>query len=216
MEQYVYWKLRLDPLCRRISEIVPRGGTILDLGQGCGLLANLLAAQSARRSFIGLDYDAEKIAAARRSAMAPERMVSEVGNILDVEFPEADTVLLVDVLHYWPPEDQQKILRKAGACLRKGGRLVMRESCQDGSAKSKAVRLAELFSTAIGHNKSRHGVLMNSGETYLKLLKDAGFNTVQTREDLGWRSNLVFICGKDATENRLAAGADAAKRGLKR
>lgn len=196
IEQYVAWKLRLDPLCRRIHELVPRGGVVLDLGQGCGLLSNLLAARSTRRSFIGFDYDEEKTAAARRAAIAPERMVSEVRDILDGEFPAADTVLLIDVLHYWPPAEQEKILLKAHQCLRKGGRLLLRESCLDGSAKSRAVRLAELFSVFIGHNRSRHGVTLNTRENYLELLKKAGFSCGQPREDLGWRSNLVFICEK--------------------
>ena len=72
----------------------------------------------------------------------------------------------------------------------------MRENCQDGSLKSKAVRFAEFFAVFIGHNRSRHGVIMNSRENYLRLLKETGFNSVQAREDLGWRSNVVFICGK--------------------
>ncbi|HAH31187.1 MAG TPA: hypothetical protein DCL44_02615 [Elusimicrobia bacterium] len=196
VEQYVAWKLRLDPLYRGITELVPREGVVLDLGQGYGLMSNILAAHCQRRSFIGMDFDPDKVAAARKSAVAPERMVSELRNILEVEFPPADTILLIDVLHYWPAQDQAKILRKAYGCLRKGGRLLMRESCQDGSLKSKAVRLAEIFSTAIGHNKSRHGVIMNSRENYLRLLKETGFNCGQTRDDLGWRSNVVFICGK--------------------
>ena len=196
VEQYIAWKLRLDPLCSGITELVPRGGVVLDLGQGYGLMSNILAAQSMRRSFIGIDYDADKVAAARKSAVAPERMTSELRNILDGEFPPADTVLLIDVLHYWPPADQEAILRKAHNCLKQGGRLVMRESCQDGSVKSRAVRLAEIFSTAIGHNKSRHGVIMNTRENYLRRLEKTGFDCGQIREDLGWRSNLVFICGK--------------------
>jgi 1-acyl-sn-glycerol-3-phosphate acyltransferase len=196
MEQYVYWKLRLDPLCRRITELVPRGGVVLDLGQGCGLLSNILAAQSTRRSFIGIDYDADKSAAARRSAIAPERMVSEIRDILEVELPPADTVLLIDVLHYWPPAEQEKILLKAHKCLNIGGRLLMRESCLDGSLKSRAVRFAELFSTFIGHNKTRHGVIMNTRENYLQLLKKVGFSCGEPRDDLGWRTNLVFICEK--------------------
>ena len=198
IEQYTAWKLRLDPLFGKIAGLVPREGVVLDLGQGYGLMSNILAAQSTRRSIIGIDFDADKVAAARKSAVAPERMTSELGDILDSAFPPADTALLIDVLHYWPEAEQEKILLKTFACLKPGGRLILRENCADGSVKGGAVRLAELFAVFIGHNKSRHGVVPGNRENYLRLLRKIGFNCSEAVNDLGWRSNLVFICEKPA------------------
>lgn len=198
VEQYAAWKLRLDPLFGRIAGLVPREGVVLDLGHGYGLMSNILAAQSTRRTVIGIDYDAEKVAVARKSAVAPERMTSELGDILECAFPPADTALLIDVLHYWPEAGQEKILRKAYDCLKPGGRLIMRENCAEPGMKSGAVRAAELFAVFIGHNKSRHGVVPGNMENYLRILREIGFNCSQASHDLGWRSNLVFICEKPA------------------
>ncbi|PIU17813.1 MAG: hypothetical protein COT18_12030 [Elusimicrobia bacterium CG08_land_8_20_14_0_20_59_10] len=198
VEQYAAWKLRLDPLFGRIAGLVPREGVVLDLGHGYGLMSNILAAQSTRRTVIGIDFDEEKVAVARKSAVAPGRMTSELGDLLACAFPSADTALLIDVLHYWPEAGQEKILRKAYDCLKPGGRLIMRENCAEPGMKSGAVRLAEKFAVFIGHNKSSHGIIPGNRENYLRLLAEIGFNCSQAVDDLGWRSNLVFICEKPA------------------
>ena len=71
-----------------------------------------------RRRVLGVDYDPEKIRVAGRTAPDHPRLRFEVQNILDWDYPSCDTVLLLDVLHYWRPEKQASILGKVRRALR--------------------------------------------------------------------------------------------------
>ena len=61
VEQFVFWKMKVDPVFERSDETVPRQGTILDLGCGYGMAAHWLTQGSPDRTVIGWDYDAGKI-----------------------------------------------------------------------------------------------------------------------------------------------------------
>jgi 1-acyl-sn-glycerol-3-phosphate acyltransferase len=196
LERYVRWKLRLDPVYGALHGLVPKEGTVLDLGCGHGLAANVLAAQSTRREIIGVDSDERKVRAARGSAVAPDRMRFETVDIMEWSLPGAEAALLIDVLHYWPMETQSRMLARIGAALPVGGRLVVREGCRTGGLGHRMVRLGEILSTAIGHNRAGHGLVFGTERDYIDALRAAGFGRVETVGDLGRGSNTVFLCEK--------------------
>ncbi|MBP9902065.1 MAG: 1-acyl-sn-glycerol-3-phosphate acyltransferase, partial [Verrucomicrobia bacterium] len=68
VEQFVYWKLKLDPVFAALDSVVPRSGFILDLGCGYGLATHWLACFTDGRTFLGVDYDEEKVRVAKRTA----------------------------------------------------------------------------------------------------------------------------------------------------
>ena len=115
VEQFVYWKMKLDPVFPALDAVVPRQGFILDLGCGYGLATHWLACFTDTRTFLGVDYDEDKIRVAQRTAPEHPRIQFESGDILEREYPACDAILLLDVLHYWTPEKQQLILNKARA-----------------------------------------------------------------------------------------------------
>ncbi len=176
VESYAAKRLGADPACRLITGLVPRGGLIADLGQGDGLLSNILAAQSTRRSVVGVDCDPANMAVARKSAIFPERMKFEQGNILEDALPSSDTALLIDVLDRWPAAEQEKILRNTFNCLKPGGLLILRTA-------------------VINENGARKAP---DKEYYLRSLEKIGFNNVLPRADLDWNSALAFTCERPA------------------
>jgi 1-acyl-sn-glycerol-3-phosphate acyltransferase len=196
LEHYVKWKLKLDPVYRALHGMLPEEGRILDLGCGHGLASNYLATQSTRREIVGVDADERKIAAARGSAVAPARMRFEVADILEWEIPEAAGALLIDVLHYWPPETQERICARIAAALPRGAKFVMREACRAEGAGHWLVRLTERFGTFIGHNRSLHALAFRSEAEYSDMLARAGFTRVEVKRGLGLGSNVVFECEK--------------------
>ena len=124
---YLWLKLRILPL-DACSRFMPREGTILDVGCGYGFLANFLSLEHASRRVIGNDPDLPRIAVARRT-------VGSRGNIefLDVDsrslpVRDLDGVLMADVLHHVPYEEQQVILRDLYRKLKQGGTLLIRET----------------------------------------------------------------------------------------
>jgi len=193
VEQFVYWKLRSDPVFEALDSVVPREGFILDLGCGYGLGTHWLACFTDRRTFLGVDYDEDKIRVARRSAPDHARITFRRGDILEEDFPTCDAVLLVDVLHYWAPEKQQLILNKVRRVLRLGGRLILRDGAKRGDAGHRRVHFWERIATRIGHNKTREGLHFVTLAELEAMLRRAGFARWDLQHEGGNDSNVMLV-----------------------
>lgn len=192
VEQFTYWKLRNDPVFGVLDGLVPREGFILDLGCGYGLGTHWLACFTDRRTFLGVDYDEDKIRVACRTAPDHARITFRRGDILEDEYPACDAVLLVDVLHYWVPEKQQFILEKARRALRPGGRLIVRDGARGDDAGHRRVHFWERIATRIGHNKTREGLHFLPLTELEAMLRRAGFATWELHRDGGSDSNVML------------------------
>jgi SAM-dependent methyltransferase len=120
---YVAGKLKHDPLTRAL---LAEGlfGRVLDLGCGRGQFAGLLLQAGLAGEVTGLDANPRLLADARRALdglafRAVQRDLSR-----HTALPEADTVLIVDVLYQLAPEAQEGLL--AAACASAGRRLLIR------------------------------------------------------------------------------------------
>jgi 1-acyl-sn-glycerol-3-phosphate acyltransferase len=197
VEQFVYWKMKTDPLFPALDAVVPRRGFVLDLGCGYGMAAHWLNCFTDQRTFLGVDYDDDKIRVAQRTAPASTRIRFEHGDILEMEYPSCDAILLMDVLHYWQPPRQQLILDKARRALRPGGRLVLREAARAGSAGHRRVDFWERMATRFGHNKTREGLHFRSLEEITASLRQAGFAAWESKPGAGRDSNVLLVASAD-------------------
>ena len=116
---YVRIKLVLDPVARLIADVAgdERGalGEVLDIGTGRGQLPILLTELGRADAARGVDWDETKIqdgrAAAARAPALPVDL--EQGDARTAPLSPADTVLLIDLVHYFTIEEQDAILRRA-------------------------------------------------------------------------------------------------------
>jgi 1-acyl-sn-glycerol-3-phosphate acyltransferase len=195
VEQFVFWKLKRDPMFETLDRVVPRGGRILDLGCGYGLATHWLACFTDQRTFHGVDYDEDKIRVARRTAPGHPRITFEHGNILEADYPPCDAVLLLDVLHYWQLGKQRAILEKARHALRPGGRLILRDGIKAANAAHERVAFWEKIATRIGHNVTREGLHFLSLAELVDALRHAGFSKWDIKREAGRDSNLMVVAG---------------------
>jgi uncharacterized protein len=193
VEQFAYWKLRQDPVFPALDAVVPRSGFILDLGCGYGLATHWLASFTDGRTFLGIDYDQDKIRIAQRTAPDSPRIRFENGDILEMEYPPCDAILLLDVLHYWQPEKQQLILTKAARALRPGGRLILREGARAESAAHRRVDFWERIATRTGHNQTKEGLHFQTLAELEEALKRAGFTSLESIPAAGRDSNVMLV-----------------------
>lgn len=137
-------KLKCDPAYVTLLErgLIPHGARLLDLGCGQGLLtAWLLAAQAHAEqgrwpeswpppprlaSVHGIELMQRDRERAHQALGRHARFTH--GNIGDVDFDEADAIVILDVLHYIDYRSQQDILRRAHAALPADGVLLLRVS----------------------------------------------------------------------------------------
>ena len=193
VEQFVHWKMKMDPMFPVLDAMVPRRGFILDLGCGYGVVTHWLAAYTDTRTFLGIDYDEDKIRVAQRTAPEHRRIRFEAGDIQHRELPACDAVLLLDVLHYWQPEKQQQILNRVRQALRPGGRLILRDAARAESDGHRQIDFWEHIATRVGHNKTVEGLHFLTLEQLEGMLKVAGFARWEIKREAGRGSNLLLL-----------------------
>jgi uncharacterized protein len=200
VEQFVHWKMRIDPVFGSLDGAVPRQGFILDLGCGYGLATHWLAHATDGRTLLGVDYDEDKIRVAQRTATDQRRIKFELHDILTWEYPPCDTILLLDVLHYWTPEIQQLILNKARLALHPGGRLLLRDAARVKSMEHRRVERWERFATRIGHNKTVEGLHFLTIAELNSALQKAGFTRWDIKPEARRDSNVLLIASVEAPQ----------------
>jgi predicted exporter/SAM-dependent methyltransferase len=194
--QFVFWKMKTDPLFKAVEEAVPQQGRILDLGCGYGIVANWLTLGSPGRTVMGVDTDAGKVRVARATATRNLRICFEKADALAWEYPACDCVLLCDLLHYLPHALKEQVLRKAYAALRPGGWLVVRDAFAADNWRHRLTAWSEKWGVRLGQNQTAYGLHFESLNDHWELLARTGFREVQTRDDGGAGSNALLIARK--------------------
>lgn len=220
---YVRFKLLGDPVARLIADIAgdrPGAlGEVLDIGTGAGQLPILLLELGRATRVRGFDWDRAKIEDALRArggaptTPAPSSSESPgssgeprsprvapplpaefwCADAREAELGEADTVLLIDLLHYFRVEEQDAILRRAAAAVRPGGRLLVREADTERGLRSAVTLLEERIFTALRFNRGER-VCFRPAREIVALLEQLGF-TCETRPAWGKTpfSNVLII-----------------------
>ncbi len=156
---YVRTKLLGDPIAKLVAGIEGEApgalGGVLDIGTGRGQLPILLVELGVATKARGVDWDEEKIEAGKRALAAGEPLPIDLsqGDARTAEYAPADTVLLIDLIHYFSLAEQDEILRRAAAAVRPGGRILVREADTERGWRSVVTLLEEKVFTAVRFNR---------------------------------------------------------------
>lgn len=180
---YVRIKLIGDPICKLVADVAgtQRGalGELLDVGAGRGQLSLMLLELGRARSARGFDWDEAKIAEANKAAARagqtnkPLPATFCVADMREAELEPADTVLLVDVIHYLTIAEQDEVLARAADAVRPGGRLLVREADTERGWRSWATLAEELLFTALRFNRGAR-VKLRPARDIARLLEARG------------------------------------------
>lgn len=122
---YVAWKVRLDPVYPMVLPALVGRREVLDLGAGFGVLAFFLKQASPDTRIRCVEWDEKKADGARRLLGEKAEVVS--ADARSVELGSPDAIVLLDVLHYNPVEEQRGWVERCVKALAPGGVLVVRE-----------------------------------------------------------------------------------------
>jgi SAM-dependent methyltransferase len=183
-------KLQGDPATSAIAALGELG-SVLDLGCGRGQLAVLLLEAKVAERVHGVDWDAGKVAFASRAAEGLSATFAP-GDVREVEGGPYDTVLLVDVLHYFSRETQDALLARAARLVKPGGRLVVREADRGRGLRSLTTRIQEGVGT---------WAKVNVGERVL--FRDVARELVPQLDGLGFTSTVAPCWGSTPFSNVL-------------
>ena len=206
---YVRTKLLGDPVARLVADIEGETagalGEVLDIGTGRGQLPILLVELGRATRARGVDWDAEKIEAGIKAAAlspeggAPLAIELTQGDARTAEYAPADTVLLIDLLHYFTLAEQDEILRRAAAAVRPGGRLLVREADTERGLRSAVTLLEERVFTGLRFNRGERVRFRPAREIAARL------------EEAGLRCEVRPAWGKTPFSNVLIVGRRAAR-----
>ena len=173
---------------------LPAEGSVLDLGCGHGLFAFAAAEGSLGRVVVGIDHDAARIGMAREAARDLPRLSFATGDILHPPEGMYAAVALIDLLHYFTPLDQERLLRNAFEQLQSGGRLIVREVDPQHGPSSLLNRLYETIVTTIGFTRtSKEGFHFRTRREWEALMERCGFRATSTPLSFFLFADVLFV-----------------------
>ena len=152
---YARYKLRFDPAYTAVATLIAGSDKdVLDIGCGLGLLGFYLRELGFRERYVGIDFDAPKITEARRIAGACDANLIFADGDANALPAFCGNVVVLDVLHYLPAAEQQRLLREAAARVGPGALLIIRNVLRARGWRFHATRFEEHFIYAIGWMRS--------------------------------------------------------------
>lgn len=168
---YVASKLRTDPVAEQVAALGPLGD-VLDVGCGRGQLGLFLVELERVSRLVGFDLDARKVHVAQGAGGADATF--SASDVATTALAPVDTVLLIDVLHYLPPVEQDTVLARAARALRPSGRIVIREVEGHGGLRARITGAFERIAMAIGYNATRHRLAVRPSAEIVSRLEALG------------------------------------------
>jgi uncharacterized protein (DUF2062 family)/trans-aconitate methyltransferase len=209
--EFVRGKLRHDPIYFNLLRqgLLPSDGKLLDLGCGRGIVFSMVLGAREQwakgkypegwappppcLTFHGIE-GRPKVAEAAREALEGRAEI-ETGDIRTADYPQADAILLLDVLHYLPAADQEAVLSKSVSALRPGGVLLLREANAAGGWRFTATRAQERFSALLRRHWGQRFRYRSAAE-WGELLKGLGLTVDAQPMGMGTPYANVLLAGR--------------------
>ncbi|MGK5081778.1 methyltransferase domain-containing protein [Bdellovibrionota bacterium FG-1] len=195
---------RLTPYLKMAAHL-PSQGVVLDLGCGHGLFSLALALNAPNRTVLGLDHDADRIHLAQNAGQAVTNLNYSQGTLSDpgqtgigVKPGSVAGISMIDVMHYFPYAEQERLFTQAFDLLEPGGTLIVREVNPEQGATSTFNRAYEKLATATGFTRSekKTELQFRSQNQWEGSLRKKGFS-VQSRKCSHFLfADILYICRK--------------------
>jgi SAM-dependent methyltransferase len=195
---------RLTPYSEMAAKLPPRG-TVLDLGCGHGLFSLALALGSRERKVIGLDHDEQRIRLAARAAEDVPNLSYSSGTLSKPEQTGAGLepgsvagISMIDVMHYFPYAEQERLFAQAYDLLSPGGTLIVREVNPGEGAASSFNRLYEKLATSTGFTRSEKKAQLHfrARDEWEETLRSRGFEVTSERCSHFLFADVLYVCRK--------------------
>ncbi len=186
---YLYFVIRWQLVSfNKLEELISKKGKILDFGCGSGILSNFLALTSNQRKVVGIDICQNKINQAKIVGQNIDNVIFTNQRIEEIE-EKFDTIVMSDVLHHLPVEEQKEIIIKLRKKLTENGVLII----QDINKKSFPNYLVGWLIDVLfcGYKN----IFYRSQEEIIAVLKDSGFKVKIYGEDK--IAHIIFIAHLD-------------------
>ncbi|HEY0030460.1 MAG TPA: 1-acyl-sn-glycerol-3-phosphate acyltransferase [Bacteroidia bacterium] len=192
LEWYMRIKVKLEDNYRLFESLLPKKGTITDIGCGYGFLSYMLSFMSEDRIVIGTDYDDEKIAVADNCFSKTKNISFFAADATKCELPKSDAFILSDILHYLPMAEQEKLIVKCINNLNPNGMILIRDADSSMSKRHWGTRYTEFISTNVGFNKTQNKLEFVPSTFIIDVVKKHNFN-IRKIDNTKLTSNVIYV-----------------------
>lgn len=177
-----FWMLPLA----QINDLIPKKGTVVDLGCGEGVTVKYLAKIKTRK-IIGVDNNAKRLQKSNQ-----KNLKFELADIRKYQPKDANAIIISDVLHHINYEDQKNLLAKSFKSLKKGGVLLIKEIDSREFVRSRLSRFWDFVFYP------RDKIYYQNSKDFKRYLQDFGFKVTITRPSRFFPgSTTLFLCQKN-------------------
>ncbi len=191
LEWYMRIKIKLEDNYMLFESLLPKKGTITDVGCGYGFLPYMLNFMSEDRIVIGTDYDQEKIAVANNCFSKNKNISFFSADATECELPKSDAFILSDILHYLPIEDQEKLIIKCINSLHPNGMILLRDADKNLKSRHMGTRYTEFFSTKFGFNKTKNKLEFVPSDFIIDIVKKHNMK-IEKIDNTKFTSNIIY------------------------
>ncbi|MBY0471780.1 class I SAM-dependent methyltransferase [bacterium] len=199
LRQFLRLRWMLTPYSRMI-QYLPQKGTIVDLGCGHGLLSLAVALERPECQVLGVDHDPKRLALASEASKGVGGVRYEEGSMSDVAIKEpVDAITIIDALHYFAPEEQERMIARCRDALKPGGTLLIREVDRSTGVRSIFNRAYERVAKLIKFTRSvEESAHYRQPEEWGQLLKRLGFEANWFRCSHPLFADVLFVARRSA------------------
>lgn len=127
---YTYLRFWEYPRLVRIEALLPKTGTIIDLGSGYGVFSNYVAAASSKRQVLACEFDRKKTDIVKETAKTGgiNNITFYNKDITKIPIKKASAIVIMHVLHHLKSyNDQEKLIEECVRKLNSGWMLLIDE-----------------------------------------------------------------------------------------
>ncbi len=196
LEWYLRVKLKLENNYKQLDNIIPKSGLITDLGCGYGFISYMLLFTSEERRITGVDYDCKKIDTAIQCISNSDQIQFICSDITSHPLERSAAFLLIDVLHYFNYQEQEKLLNKCINSIEPEGIILIREGNSKDEHAHKWTLFTEFLSTKITKFNKSGKKLYFTSEKRLREIAEAADCILTSQKDSSVTSNTLYIIKK--------------------
>jgi len=119
-------RLKILPLSE-IDKVVPKEGTIVEIGCGHGIITNFLSLTSESRKMIGVDIDSRRIDIAKSTIGNRKNIDFVLGDFRNLQFREIDMIILFGVICLIPFDEWASLFTSIHSALKKNGKVLFHD-----------------------------------------------------------------------------------------
>ena len=173
----------------KLLTFVPARGSVLEVGCGTGVFANLVALANPERSVAGCDLSASAIAAAQQTVDGRPNLQFQLKSVEEAVLSEPPAIVAaIDLFHHLMPDIQVSVLRAIYERMPAGGLLLLKDIDKEPRWKY----CANVLHDAIMVPGTK--IYCRTKSEYRRLLEEIGFRVEIVPMHRWWYSHVLYVC----------------------